>query len=124
MSNGQCAGLRRRRGRAGCRRMRAEDFFALDERAAAERGEALLALWCEARGDWERAHALAQAAGEGMDRAQARAGCWVHAYLHRVEGDEGNAGYWYARAGRKAPPRGTDFAAERVAIAAALLDGS
>ncbi len=53
----------------------------------------LVALWLEARGEWHRAHELAQAE-DGADAA------WVHAYLHRVEGDEANAGYWYARSGR------------------------
>lgn len=95
--------------------MEAGQFFALDEAEAAKRGEALLALWAEARGDWDRAHALAQQA------ADERAGSWVHAYLHRVEGDEGNAGYWYARAGRRSPGRGVSFAQERAEIAAALL---
>jgi len=57
---------------------------------------ALAALWHDARGDWERAHACAQE-DRGAD------GAWVHAYLHRKEGDLGNAGYWYARAGRAAP---------------------
>ncbi len=56
---------------------------------------ALQALWHDARGEWDRAHELAQAAG-------GREGDWVHAYLHRKEGDEINAGYWYARAGRPA----------------------
>lgn len=51
---------------------------------------ALLALWWDAKGDWEKAHELAQEAGN-------RDGDWVHAYLHRKEGDDGNAGYWYAR---------------------------
>lgn len=54
---------------------------------------ALQALWHEARGEWDAAHTLAQEAG-GND------GAWVHAYLHRKEGDEANAGYWYRRAGR------------------------
>ncbi len=53
----------------------------------------LQALWQEARGHWDEAHALAQA-----DKGPA--GAWVHAYLHRVEGDLRNAGYWYRRAGR------------------------
>ncbi|HEX3728485.1 MAG TPA: hypothetical protein VHV47_01685 [Opitutaceae bacterium] len=57
---------------------------------------ALAALWHDARGDWERAHECAQE-DRGAD------GAWVHAYLHRKEGDLGNAGYWYARAGRPAP---------------------
>jgi hypothetical protein len=54
---------------------------------------ALLALWLDARGDWEAAHGSAQA-DEGPD------GAWVHAYLHRKEGDLGNASYWYRRAGQ------------------------
>lgn len=51
---------------------------------------ALAALWWDGKGDWEKAHALAKDAGS-------REGDWVHAYLHRKEGDEGNARYWYAR---------------------------
>jgi len=74
---------------------------------------ALLALWHDARGDWARAHEAAQ----GDDTAQ---GAWVHAYLHRKEGDIGNAGYWYRRAGRPVPRCGLD--AEWAAIAAALLE--
>jgi len=57
---------------------------------------ALLALWYEGKGDWGKAHNLAQ--DEHM-----REGSWVHAYLHRKEGDNGNASYWYNRAGRKMP---------------------
>ncbi|HUJ42233.1 MAG TPA: hypothetical protein VLW52_01375 [Opitutaceae bacterium] len=53
----------------------------------------LLALWHDARGDWPRAHECAQ-------RAPGSDGAWVHAYLHRKEGDDANAAYWYARAGR------------------------
>jgi hypothetical protein len=77
-------------------------------------GPALLALWHDARGDWDRAHELAQAAG-------GRAGDWVHAYLHRKEGDEGNAGYWYARAGR--PAATGALAAEWEEITRALVVG-
>lgn len=51
----------------------------------------LEALWWEARGDWARAHTIAQ----DVDTAQ---GALVHAYLHRREGDPGNARYWYRRA--------------------------
>ena len=103
--------------------MKPEEFFMLAETEAAKHGQALLALWCEAKGDWERAHALAQAAGDEGDAAMGRAGAWVHAYLHRVEGDEGNAGYWYARAGRRAATAGTSFSEERTAIAEVLLAG-
>ena len=53
----------------------------------------LLALWYDARGDWDRAHSLAQDVDD-------KAGAWVHAYLHRKEGDLSNAGYWYRRAGQ------------------------
>lgn len=56
---------------------------------------ALQALWWDAKGDWHRAHACAQA----QDDAD---GAWVHAYLHRKEGDASNAGYWYRRARRPA----------------------
>lgn len=101
--------------------MKATEFFALEQTVAGEQGEALLALWHEARGNWGQAHALAQEAGEAAEPEEARAGAWVHAYLHRVEGDEGNAGYWYARAGRRAPARGTSLAEERNAIATELL---
>ncbi len=52
---------------------------------------ALQALWREAKGDWSGAHELAQADEGG-------AGDWVHAYLHRREGDLSNASYWYRRA--------------------------
>jgi hypothetical protein len=58
----------------------------------------LQALWYDHRGDWEKAHQIAQALA-GPDAAH------VHAYLHRKERDFGNAGYWYRRAGR-APAEG------------------
>jgi len=50
-------------------------------------------LWWDAKGDWTRAHESAQQ-DEGGD------GSWVHAYLHRKEGDQSNAAYWYERAGK------------------------
>jgi hypothetical protein len=53
----------------------------------------LAALWWAAKGDWDAAHKLVQ------DESSADA-AWVHAYLHRVEGDLGNAGYWYRRASK------------------------
>jgi hypothetical protein len=55
----------------------------------------LQALWWEGSGEWERAHAIAQDE-QGPNAA------WVHAYLHRKEGDDWNAGFWYRLAG-KAP---------------------
>ncbi len=56
--------------------------------------DSLCALWWDAKGDWDRAHACAMA----QDDAE---GALVHAYLHRREGDLANARYWYARAGRE-----------------------
>lgn len=72
----------------------------------------LQALWYEARGDWHQAHRLAQAAGD-------KAGAWVHAYLHRKEGDTSNATYWYSRANQTASKQ--PFEAEWKEIAQALL---
>lgn len=73
---------------------------------------ALQALWWAGRDDWDKAHRIAMNE-DGADCA------WVHAYLHRVEGDLDNAGYWYRQARRKTA-RG-DLTAEWAAIAAALL---
>jgi hypothetical protein len=56
----------------------------------------LQALWYEAKGDWEKAHNLAQ-------DVHTPDGSWIHAYLHRVEGDISNAQYWYHKANRKMP---------------------
>jgi hypothetical protein len=54
----------------------------------------LAALWYDANGDWEMAHQTVQS-------ESGKAGAWVHAYLHRKEGDESNARYWYAHARKK-----------------------
>ena len=75
----------------------------------------LQALWQDARGDWARAHDLCQEAGN-------REGDWVHAYLHRKEGDLGNAGYWYARAGRRGPGPSVSLEAEWSEMVGALLE--
>ena len=65
------------------------------------------------RGEWDAAHELAQADDDAD-------GAWVHAWLHRIEGDLGNADYWYRRAGR--PSRRGDTRDEGLEIARALLD--
>jgi hypothetical protein len=62
---------------------------------------ALQALWWDAKGDWTKAHEQAQAKEDP-------AGNWVHAYLHRKEGDLANAGYWYRRADRPVPQLSLD----------------
>jgi len=72
------------------------------------------ALWWDARGDWNKAHECAQAQEDAT-------GAWVHAYLHRKEGDDNNAGGWYRRAG-KSPATGP-LEAEWAVIAAAVLNG-
>jgi len=74
---------------------------------------ALLALWHDARGDWDAAHGAVQDVSS-TDAA------WVHAYLHRQEGDRANARYWYDRAGR--PEYSGALDSEWTQVAAALLD--
>jgi hypothetical protein len=72
----------------------------------------LVALWHDGRGDWDAAHHVAQ----DVDDAE---GAWVHAYLHRKEGDLSNAGYWYRRAGQT--PASGALATEWDRIVTALL---
>jgi len=74
----------------------------------------LAALWWAAKGKWDEAHKIVQ----DEDTKDA---AWVHAYLHRVEGDLGNAGYWYRQAGQPVPKDSLDAEWER--IASALLGG-
>jgi hypothetical protein len=74
---------------------------------------ALLSLWWDAKGDWTRAHESAQQ-DEGPD------GSWAHAYLHRKEGDQGNAAYWYGRAGK--PVCREPLVAEWLSMVRALLE--
>ena len=56
----------------------------------------LQSLWYDAKGDWNRSHDIIQ-------NIEDKTAAWVHAYLHRKEGDIGNADYWYRRAGRTRP---------------------
>ena len=56
----------------------------------------LTAMWYDANGDWEKAHHL-------INHLEDATACWVHAYLHRKEGDNGNADYWYQMAGKSRP---------------------
>ena len=56
----------------------------------------LRSLWWDGKGDWQRAHSE-------VDRLGDAASAWVHAYLHRKEGDLGNADYWYRKAGKVRP---------------------
>ena len=73
---------------------------------------ALAGLWWDAKGDWNRAHESAQ-------QDEGPAGAWVHAYLHRKEGDSSNAGYWYKRADKI--PAKTSLEQEWLHITESLL---
>src|SRR3954466_4572251 len=74
----------------------------------------LAALWWAGKGNWDQAHKIAQDADDTNS-------AWVHAYLHRVEGDLGNAGYWYRRAGQPVAKDSLETEWER--IVSALLGG-
>ena len=74
----------------------------------------LAALWWAANGKWDEAHKIVQ------DEDDANS-AWVHAYLHRVEGDLGNAGYWYRQAGKPVATGPVETEWER--MVSALLGG-
>jgi hypothetical protein len=74
---------------------------------------ALAGLWWDGKGNWNRAHESAQ-------QDEGPAGSWVHAYLHRKEGDEGNASYWYDRARKPVCRESLD--AEWLSIVTDLLE--
>jgi hypothetical protein len=78
-----------------------------------ELSPALAGLWWDAKGDWKQAHERAQD-DEGPDAS------WVHAYLHRKEGDQANAAYWYRRAGKSVCRE--PFDAEWRSIVSSLID--
>ena len=71
-------------------------------------------LWLAKAGRWEEAHDLCQ-------EIPGSAGSWIHAHLHREEGDQGNAAYWYSRAGKQVPPAKMTIEDEWREIAEALL---
>jgi len=72
-------------------------------------------LWFAKAGRWDEAHDLCQDLPDP-------AGAWVHAWLHREEGDLGNAAYWYSRANQPVPAKNLSLADEWDQIARALLD--
>ena len=72
-----------------------------DERPSLQLPETLKSLWWDKKGDWDKAHAIAQS----IPTVQGSA---VHAYLHREEGVLWNADYWYSRAGRDRPDMSID----------------
>jgi hypothetical protein len=85
------------------------------ESPPAELTLATAGLWWDAKGDWNRAHQSAQ-------QDTSTAGSWVHAYLHRKEGDSSNAAYWYSRAGK--PAAQASLEQEWVKIAEELLSAT
>jgi len=96
--------------------MTVDEFQALirqHETPAGDLAPLLRALWHDARGSWDHAHDVAQG-------VETRDGAWVHAYLHRKEGDPDNARYWYRRAGRA--ESSAPLEQEWDEIARALLD--
>lgn len=66
------------------------------ERPEAAMSPQLKSLWYDGKGNWQQAHAQ-------VDQLNDQASAWVHAYLHRKEGDTWNADYWYRKAGKTRP---------------------
>lgn len=75
--------------------MKFEDFInSLEEESPPKEIRlSLLALWYDGKGLWPEAHDIVQ-------DLESKEAAWIHAYLHRKEGDDWNAGYWYRRAGK------------------------
>jgi hypothetical protein len=92
----------------------AEFKATLEQEGAPLVAPALVALWQDAKGDWDAAHTIAQDVPDPV-------GAWVHAYLHRKEGDQSNAEYWYRRAGK--PVAKDSLEAEWARIVSELLAG-
>lgn len=88
-----------------------------NDQPAATLSPPLRALWLAKKGRWDEAHDLSQ-------EIPGSSGAWIHAWLHRQEGDYGNACYWYSRAGKPAPPADASLDDEWFAIATEFSTGS
>ncbi len=86
-----------------------------DAQPPARLSTALRAMWCARAGRWNEAHDLCQ-------EIPGRDGSWIHAWLHREEGDLGNAAYWYHKAGKPVPSSALSLAQEWMDIAADLCE--
>ena len=89
--------------------MQLEDFIKSIKEETSPEGlsEPLQAMWHARKGDWETAHNIAQSISTEL-------GSWIHAYLHRVEGDLSNADYWYKRAGKPQFQGSTEAEADKI----------
>ena len=92
--------------------MNIEEFKQLNSQQIIHYPLALQALWHDYQDNWHSSHKL-------IDRESAKDCAWVHAYLHRVEGDLWNARYWYRRSGK--PESKLSLTEERQQITQALL---
>ncbi len=98
--------------------MTLEEFrITLASAAPPDVADLLLALWHDAKGDWDRAHTIAQNIDDPF-------GAWIHAYLHRKEGDRDNAAYWYHRAQQLVATDSFDDEWKRIASAVLLRPAS
>ncbi len=70
----------------------------------------LKSLWYDGKGDWHSAHAQ-------VDQLSDQQSAWVHAYLHRKEGDIWNADYWYSKAKRTRPDLSLEEEWEQLVLA-------
>ena len=93
--------------------MNIEEFIRLSERQITAYSLALQALWYDYQDNWHKSH-------KSIDAESDRDSAWVHAYLHRKEGDLWNARYWYRRSGRS--ESNLSLEEERSQIASALLN--
>lgn len=92
--------------------MNIEEFVQQDRQQIKSYSLALQALWYDYHDDWHKSH-------QTIDTASDRSCAWVHAYLHRKEGDLSNARYWYRRSGQ--PESKLSLTEERQQITQALL---
>ena len=80
-----------------------------DERPDPKIGDLLCALWWQAKNEWNQAHGLVQ----NLSGSEAK---WIHAHLHRIEGDLDNSRYWYSCAGRDIPTKSLEDEWEEIAV--------
>ncbi|MFC7338680.1 hypothetical protein ACFQY0_15905 [Haloferula chungangensis] len=85
-----------------------------DRQAPDDIAPELHAMWLARNGQWDKAHDLCQ-------KIPGSAGSWIHAWLHRQEGDYGNACYWYSRAGKPAPAADASLDDEWLGIVESLI---